>query len=301
VETTTNENAVWAYSNTGNLAHAFLRRTADGRLQAACRSSITRNADATVYQSEDISGRLCGNCETRWNAHLARVERSMQPLQPCESFEVYGAAPEQPAEEANYGSCEYCRWSGLLTKDGLMKQHRRAKDSGRTGSTGSLPQDKSAEICKGSGKAPYKPMHEAASTAAPTTSPTRPQQPASKTVIRTDTTWTLQSRKNNTDAWSYVSDHGSEEAATLRAQAFLIEGSRRQFRVIEHRTEVRATDPIEPPKDAKPQPEGPRYVVEPVRLGFAVVDTSTGKPEARMGSRYAANDMADRLNAETSA
>lgn len=39
-----------------------------------------------------------------------------------------------------------------------------------------------------------------------------------------------------------------------------------------------------------------RYVVQPVRLGFAVVDTVTGKPQARMGSRYAANDMAERLN-----
>ncbi|GAB7187107.1 hypothetical protein ATKI12_6938 [Kitasatospora sp. Ki12] len=122
--------------------------------------------------------------------------------------------------------------------------------------------------------------------------------PTYKTVIKAETTWTLQSRKDDTDAWSYVSDHGSEEAATLRAHALLIDGSRRHFRVIEHCTEVRATDPIEPPKDTKSQPEGPRYVVEPVRLGFAVVDTSTGKPEARMGSRYAANDMADRLNAE---
>lgn len=44
--------------------------------------------------------------------------------------------------------------------------------------------------------------------------------------------------------------------------------------------------------------KGPRYVVEPVRLGFAVIDTTTGKREARMGSRYAANDMADRLNSD---
>ncbi|MFJ8474223.1 hypothetical protein [Kitasatospora sp. NPDC094011] len=235
METTTIENAVWAHSNTGTLAHAFLRRAADGRLQAACRNNITRNADARLHTAEDISGRLCKSCETHWAAHLARVERSLQPLQPCESFEVYGAAPEQPADRA------------------------------------------------------------------PMARPARPQRPAYKTVIKTEITWTLQSRKTNTDAWSYVSDHGSEEAATLRAQAFLIEGSRRHFRVIEHRTEVRATDSIEPPKDTKPQPEGPRYVVEPVRLGFAVVDTSTGKPEARMGSHYAANDMADRLNAETNA
>ncbi|MFD8315938.1 hypothetical protein [Kitasatospora purpeofusca] len=290
METTTNELAVWAYSNTGTLAHAFLRRTADGRLQAACRRSITRNADATVYQSEDISGRLCTNCDTQWNAHLARVERSMQPLQPCESVEVYGAAPEtvdrtpavqpEPATDTqNPGRYVVAIGSNADYWPTFNDHELAVAHAASYGLTASAVRDR-------------------ASRDEPTT-PTHLQRPACKTVIKADTTWTLESRKDNTAAWSYVSDHGSEEAATFRAQAFLIEGSRRQFRVVEHRTEARATDPIEAPKDTKPQPNGPRYVVEPVRLGFAVMDTSTGKPEARMGSRYAANDMADRLNAES--
>lgn len=96
MDTTANDTAVWAYSNTGNLAHFFTQPTPDSRLVAACRSTITREKNALLYDAEDISGRLCKPCETHWNAHLARVERSMQPLQPYESVEVYGAAPEQP-------------------------------------------------------------------------------------------------------------------------------------------------------------------------------------------------------------
>lgn len=57
--------------------------------------------------------------------------------------------------------------------------------------------------------------------------------------------------------------------------------------------ELDKTQPT-PSTDANEEPKA-RYVVEPVRLGFAVVDTETGKPVARMGSRYAAIDMAARL------
>ncbi|MFB7910246.1 hypothetical protein ACFC1T_27810 [Kitasatospora sp. NPDC056076] len=226
---TTNELAVWAYSNTGTLAHAMLKTAADGRLVAACRSNITRNPDARLHAAEDISGRLCTSCETRWNDHLARVERSMQPIQPCESFEVYGAAPEQTVDHT------------------------------------------------------------------PMTRPARPQRPAYKTIVKAEITWTLQSRKDTTDAWSYVSDHASEEAATRRAQAFLIEGSRRHFRVIEHRTEVRATDPIEPPKDT--EQAGDRYVVREVGVGyFAVFDTEASRNVTSGCSRYGAQYIRDGLN-----
>lgn len=55
-----------------------------------------------------------------------------------------------------YDTCPYCQWAGKLRKDGTMRTHREAADSGRIGSTGSLPQDPNAPICKGSGQEPWK-------------------------------------------------------------------------------------------------------------------------------------------------
>lgn len=55
-----------------------------------------------------------------------------------------------------YDACSYCGWAGKLRKDGTMRKHRVARDSGRIGSTGSLPQDPHGPACKGSGTAPWK-------------------------------------------------------------------------------------------------------------------------------------------------
>lgn len=56
-----------------------------------------------------------------------------------------------------YGTCEWCGWSGRLRADGTMRRHRPQRDSGRTGASGSLPQDLHADYCKGSLTTPYKP------------------------------------------------------------------------------------------------------------------------------------------------
>lgn len=54
-----------------------------------------------------------------------------------------------------YDTCPYCRWAGKLRADGTMRKHREAVDSGRIGSTGSLPQDPNAPVCKGTGEKPW--------------------------------------------------------------------------------------------------------------------------------------------------
>lgn len=56
----------------------------------------------------------------------------------------------------DYDLCVYCGWAGKLRKDGTMRKHRERADSGRVGSTGSLPQDPHAPICKGTGVEPWK-------------------------------------------------------------------------------------------------------------------------------------------------
>ncbi|MEU1506465.1 hypothetical protein [Kitasatospora sp. NPDC005748] len=228
METATNENAVWAYSNTGTLAHAMLKTAANGRLVAACRSTITREADARLHVAEDVSGRLCKSCETRWNAHLARVERSMQPLQPCESFEVYGAAPVEAAGEA-----ETVVQPETTTTTRTIYRPQFSADGGHYWSN----------------------------------------------IMMLGETTASDARRE----CEYQATHGPKE---------------RIYRVL---AETVTTTVETVPAAPETADDGPRYVVEPVRLGFAVVDTSTGKPEARMGSRYAANDMADRLNAEINA
>lgn len=70
-----NENLVWANSNTGMRAHAFLSVNEDGRLVAACRKSTTREADAFLYGIDKFSPlQRCGVCEKKWAAHLDRAE-----------------------------------------------------------------------------------------------------------------------------------------------------------------------------------------------------------------------------------
>ncbi|MFC9732351.1 hypothetical protein ACFWGM_17515 [Streptomyces roseolus] len=87
------DTAVWAPSNTGTKVHAFIGLTVDGtRFRAACRANITREKSA-ILKDRSAFTLVCETCEAKWDAHRARVERSLEPLQPCESFEVYGAAP----------------------------------------------------------------------------------------------------------------------------------------------------------------------------------------------------------------
>lgn len=54
-----------------------------------------------------------------------------------------------------YGTCTECPWAGKLRKDGTMRKHREAANSGRVGSTGSLMQQRHGDICKGSYHEPH--------------------------------------------------------------------------------------------------------------------------------------------------
>lgn len=119
-------------------------------------------------------------------------------------------------------------------------------------------------------------------------------RPAYKTVTKAEITWTLQFRRDARERWTYVSDHGSEEDATLRAQGLLAEMSNRQFRVVERRVEVLVTDVIQLPH----RPEGSqRYVVQFSEDGRnTVMDTETGTPVFSSYSRYAVTSMARDLN-----
>lgn len=51
-----------------------------------------------------------------------------------------------------YRRCVYCGFVAKMRKDGTMRKHREARDAGYIGSTGSLPQDPHAPICKGTGE-----------------------------------------------------------------------------------------------------------------------------------------------------
>lgn len=51
-----------------------------------------------------------------------------------------------------YRTCHYCGFTAKMRKDGTMRKHREAKDSGHIGSTGSFPQDPNGPICEGTGK-----------------------------------------------------------------------------------------------------------------------------------------------------
>ena len=79
------------------------------------------------------------------------------------SRDVRRVVTEQPAGQPNegdkvvdlhdgYTTCVYCDYTAKARKDGTMRKHRVAKDSGRIGSTGSLPQDPHGPICQGSGE-----------------------------------------------------------------------------------------------------------------------------------------------------
>jgi len=90
-----NDTHVWAYSNTGTRAHAFLRTAEDGRLVAACRKTTTREASALMYPAEAFSELTrCGICEKAHRSYLARVESSMAPA--TESDDLGYVHTEQP-------------------------------------------------------------------------------------------------------------------------------------------------------------------------------------------------------------
>lgn len=107
----TTDTHVWAPSNTGNLAHAFLSTNAGGRIVAACRSTITRDKDAILRDAEtmrDASTRLCGRCETLHTAYLDRIAASMEPATEAHDLGYIAPATENTPAEETTAPCHDC-------------------------------------------------------------------------------------------------------------------------------------------------------------------------------------------------
>ncbi|WP_435187020.1 hypothetical protein [Streptomyces sp. bgisy126] len=123
---------VWAMANTGNLFHAFVAPWTDENgnestqhLRAMCRGTIARHKDSVFYRKAELY-KICTRCEAKWDAHIARVERSMEPLQPCESVAAFGAAPvEAPCCEhaSMYHGNSGCDECGCPTSRAAMPAH----------------------------------------------------------------------------------------------------------------------------------------------------------------------------------
>ncbi|ELP67664.1 hypothetical protein STRTUCAR8_08534 [Streptomyces turgidiscabies Car8] len=99
------------------------------------------------------------DCDSSLLGRGARLRRADWPYR-C----VSKAVAEQPARQSNdaegakvdlddgYSTCVYCGFAAKTRTDGTMRKHRVAKDAGRIGSSGSLPQDPHGPICQGSGQ-----------------------------------------------------------------------------------------------------------------------------------------------------
>lgn len=77
---------IWAYSNTGNLAHAFVQVWADKdgnesseHLRAMCRKTIARHASTRYEERKFMLLGLCANCVKLADAHQARIEDADRP------------------------------------------------------------------------------------------------------------------------------------------------------------------------------------------------------------------------------
>lgn len=84
---------------------------------------------------------------TRWVARDVRRVVTEKPVNQSDEVE------EKVIElHDGYTTCVYCDYTAKARKDGTMRKHRVAKDSGHIGPTGSLPQDPHGPICQGSGE-----------------------------------------------------------------------------------------------------------------------------------------------------
>lgn len=103
-----NDNRVFAPSNTGTKAHAFLgsRGAKEGNLRAACRTTIQRKAVGTTFftQAEaETRFTLCDNCVKLYAAAEARAESSMQPA--TEADDLGYVTPVDGRTEAPQPAC----------------------------------------------------------------------------------------------------------------------------------------------------------------------------------------------------
>jgi hypothetical protein len=106
-----NDTRVFAPSNTGTKAHAFLgsRGAKPGNLRAACRVTIQRAATGTTFISLDRARKfysVCDNCVKLYAEAEARAEASMQPA--TEADDLGYVAPVDERAEAPQGAEKQC-------------------------------------------------------------------------------------------------------------------------------------------------------------------------------------------------
>ena len=77
---------IWAYSNTGNLAHAFVApwidrfgNKSDDHLRAMCRKTIDRSAYTLFQERKRMLLGLCANCVKLADAMHDRYDASLEP------------------------------------------------------------------------------------------------------------------------------------------------------------------------------------------------------------------------------
>lgn len=111
-----------------------------------------------VKVTEKTARVVCGD-PTAYKPDIAVLRRA-----DWRSRDVRRVVTDQPAKRPGetdskvtdlhdgYTTCVYCDYTAKARKDGTMRKHRVAKDSGRIGPTGSLPQDPHGPICQGSGE-----------------------------------------------------------------------------------------------------------------------------------------------------
>lgn len=146
-----NDTDVFAPSNTGTKAHAFLgaRGAKDGNLRAACRVTIQRSVSATFTSLANARKfySVCESCVKLYAEAEARAEASMQPA--TEAHDLGYVAPVDERTEPKSAAevvplphrpgkvtlCAECKAAGhiictepqhadLSTKDGTVKLNR---------------------------------------------------------------------------------------------------------------------------------------------------------------------------------
>lgn len=113
-----NDTDVFAPSNTGTKAHAFLgaRGAKDGNLRAACRVTIQRSVSATFTSLANARKfySVCESCVKLYAEAEARAEASMQPA--TEAHDLGYVAPVDERTEPQHAD--------LSTKDGTVTLNR---------------------------------------------------------------------------------------------------------------------------------------------------------------------------------
>ena len=91
---------IWAYSNTGTKAHAFVQTDDNGNRRAMCRATIVRSESAIFHRKTDLVG-TCTRCATLACAMYDRAEASMAPATEAHDLGHVAQVAETPADETD--------------------------------------------------------------------------------------------------------------------------------------------------------------------------------------------------------